>query len=320
MPKSKKRSGPAPSKKSVEASKSPTVERVTEVHLEGLALLKMIKHSSNGLPASVEGLLLGLDVGTNLEVTNILPFPQKTGGDEDGDVDEAQYQDEMLRLLRSVNLDANVVGWYKSAFIGAGISNEVLQQQFDQQEFYGSNAVLIMIDPYRAAEGTLLVRAYRLTELFMTRFRAAEGSLSHEELVESQLASSAVFEEVPVRLRNTALAECYLHQMSMTTLGDGASGLERLFVSSSSMLEKNMEKLCERVDELKSEQRSFRKFERDIKAQERERSEWVNQRRVDNAQRERQGKPLLDDEDPAHPAFTKLAEPECVLRVAMLVA
>lgn len=237
---------------------SPPVERVTEVHLEGMSLLKMIKHSQDGMPATVEGLLLGLDVGTNLEVTNVLPFPQSAGGGDEGDSrqqeDEARYQGEMLRLLRAVNLDANVVGWYKSAFIGSGISPEVLQQQFDTQEDLGPNALMLLIDPYRAAEGTLAVRAYRLTDLFMARYAATMGQMGHEEMVKSEIASSSVFEEVPVRLRNTALAECYLQQLSAASAAQAAgsgSELSRLFVSSSSMLEKNMEKLCEQVDELK---------------------------------------------------------------------
>jgi translation initiation factor 3 subunit H len=292
-----------------------------------MSLLKMIKHSQDGMPATVEGLLLGLDVGTNLEVTNVLPFPQSAGGGDEGDSrqqeDEARYQGEMLRLLRAVNLDANVVGWYKSAFIGSGISPEVLQQQFDTQEDLGPNALMLLIDPYRAAEGTLAVRAYRLTDLFMARYAATMGQMGHEEMVKSEIASSSVFEEVPVRLRNTALAECYLQQLSAASAAQAAgsgSELSRLFVSSSSMLEKNMEKLCEQVDELKKEQRTFRKFERDIKSQEREKNEWLNQRRVDNATRERQGKPLLDAEDPTHPAFQRIAEPECVAFCVLLRA
>jgi translation initiation factor 3 subunit H len=45
------------------------------VQMEGLAVLKIIKHCEEFAPALVTGQLLGLDVGSVLEVTNCFPFP-----------------------------------------------------------------------------------------------------------------------------------------------------------------------------------------------------------------------------------------------------
>ncbi|RWW23328.1 hypothetical protein BHE74_00057067 [Ensete ventricosum] len=46
------------------------------VNLESLyAVLKIIKHCNEFSPALVTGQLLGLDVGSVLEVTNCFPFP-----------------------------------------------------------------------------------------------------------------------------------------------------------------------------------------------------------------------------------------------------
>ena len=39
------------------------------------AVLKIIKHCEEFAPALVTGQLLGLDVGSDLEVTNCFPFP-----------------------------------------------------------------------------------------------------------------------------------------------------------------------------------------------------------------------------------------------------
>ena len=45
------------------------------VQIEGHVLLKIFKHCAECAPALVTGQLLGLDVGTTLEVTEAFPFP-----------------------------------------------------------------------------------------------------------------------------------------------------------------------------------------------------------------------------------------------------
>lgn len=56
-------------------------ERKTEdtplrvVHIDGHVVLKIAKHSKEGMPTLVTGQLLGLDVGQTLEVTDCFPFP-----------------------------------------------------------------------------------------------------------------------------------------------------------------------------------------------------------------------------------------------------
>jgi translation initiation factor 3 subunit H len=79
------------------------------------AVLKIIKHCEEFAPALVTGQLLGLDVGSVLEVTNCFPFPMRED-DEEADADGANYQLEMMRCLREVNVDNNTVGWYDKTF------------------------------------------------------------------------------------------------------------------------------------------------------------------------------------------------------------
>jgi translation initiation factor 3 subunit H len=131
-------------------------ERKTEdtplrvVHIDGHVVLKIVKHSKEGMPTLVTGQLLGLDVGQTLEVTDCFPFPvraalsmslemwfsclgtcpgilccprshlhrrtlsmlQARNDEEDGlEGDGASYQLDMMRCLREVNVDNNTVGW-----------------------------------------------------------------------------------------------------------------------------------------------------------------------------------------------------------------
>lgn len=58
------------------AAKRETREKELKgVQLTGLVLLKIIKHCNSSLPSMVTGQLLGLDVGSTLEVTDCFPFP-----------------------------------------------------------------------------------------------------------------------------------------------------------------------------------------------------------------------------------------------------
>ncbi|KAH1121097.1 hypothetical protein J1N35_004257 [Gossypium stocksii] len=80
------------------------------VQIEGLVILKIIKHCKEFSPALVTGQLLGLDVGSVLEVINWFSFPIREE-DEEIEDDGANYQLEMMRCLREVNVDNNIVGW-----------------------------------------------------------------------------------------------------------------------------------------------------------------------------------------------------------------
>merc|ERR1711962_834350 len=81
---------------------------INVVQLEGLALMKIIKHCHEegaGNTEVAQGVLLGLVVDDRLEITNCFPFPRHADDVDEEDFDGIQYQMEMMRLLRHVNVD-----------------------------------------------------------------------------------------------------------------------------------------------------------------------------------------------------------------------
>ena len=87
---------------------------LTQVQVDGLVVIKIMKHSREHFPEIVAGALLGLDIGSTLDVTNSFPFPktvQQEGETQDSTPDEA-FQMEMMRCLRDINVDNNI-GWYR---------------------------------------------------------------------------------------------------------------------------------------------------------------------------------------------------------------
>ncbi|XP_064883115.1 eukaryotic translation initiation factor 3 subunit H-like [Oncorhynchus nerka] len=139
---------------------------VKQIQIEGLVVLKMIKHYQEEGQGSevVQGVLLGLVVEDRLEITNCFPFPQHT--EDDADFDEVQYQMEMMRSLRHVNIDHLHVGWYQSTYYGSFVSRALLDSQFSYQHAIEESVVLIY-DPIKTAQGSLSLKAYRLTPKLM---------------------------------------------------------------------------------------------------------------------------------------------------------
>ena len=94
-------------------------------------VLSIVKHCQQALPTFVTGQLLGLDIGRALEVTNCFPFPTPEKGTDDDD--SAEYQMEMMRCLREVNVDNNTVGWYQSTYFSSFIDESTVETQFNYQ-------------------------------------------------------------------------------------------------------------------------------------------------------------------------------------------
>ncbi|MCL4132767.1 UNVERIFIED_CONTAM: hypothetical protein GTU68_025648 [Idotea baltica] len=93
--------------------------------------MKIIKHCHEegaGNTEVAQGVLLGLVVEEKLEITNCFPFPRHAD-----DVDEEDYQLEMMRHLRKVNVDHLSVGWYQSTQLGNFITTQLLESQYSYQ-------------------------------------------------------------------------------------------------------------------------------------------------------------------------------------------
>ncbi len=98
--------------------------------------MKIIKHAKDNLPYLVTGQLLGLDFGAKLEVTDCFPFPNNSAeSDEAAEADSVQYQWEMMKCLREVNIDNNTVGWYQSAYLGSFL-NEVFYYEYFAIDYF----------------------------------------------------------------------------------------------------------------------------------------------------------------------------------------
>jgi translation initiation factor 3 subunit H len=131
-----------------------------------------------------------------LEITNCFPFPEVTASAQtDGQHETVAnlaasaprakqniaYGNEMIKFLREVNVDANNVGWYTSASMGNFVNLNTIENQFFYQSQPNERTVALIYDVSRSSQGTLNLRAYRLSPAFVTAY--TEGKFTTETYV-----------------------------------------------------------------------------------------------------------------------------------------
>ncbi|KAL8983353.1 MAG: hypothetical protein Q9205_002377, partial [Flavoplaca limonia] len=81
------------------------------------------------------------------------------------------YQNEMIKKLREVNVDANNVGWYTSANLGNFVNMNMIENQFHYQKELNERTVALVHDVSRSSQGSLSLRAFRLSPAFMLAYK-----------------------------------------------------------------------------------------------------------------------------------------------------
>lgn len=86
------------------------VPLISKVRLEGLVVLKIIKHCQENFPMTVMGQLLGMDMEDTLEITNCYPFmtqnvnatvgPEASESTAAFERNQQQYQRDMMFYVR----------------------------------------------------------------------------------------------------------------------------------------------------------------------------------------------------------------------------
>jgi translation initiation factor 3 subunit H len=274
---------------------------ITNVQVEGLVVAKIIKHCKECLPDFVTGQLLGLDIGSTLEITYSFPFPGKPSGGAEED-DDASYQLEMMRCLREVNVDNNTVGWYQSAYVGTYQTLELVETFMSYQESI-KRCVCIAYDPQGAAQGSFGLKVLKLKDKFFNLFK--EGKVTATKLNEEGVTSKDIFQELPITVTNSSLVASMFSVLNNNDQVDQGT-FDRLSFVEPSLLEKNLEFMMEGVDEYHGKIYQVSQYHRMSARHELQHQQWLQKRKQENAQRRAVGEDPLSEEDPN---YTPLTEP-----------
>jgi len=109
------------------------------------------------------------DPRTTRRATALLPlcsFPLP----RDDAADDGDYELKMLGALRAVNIDNNAVGWYQSSYLGSYCTKDTITHQLQYQETL-PKSVMLIYDGVKTSQGTLSIKALRLTDAFCDAYR-----------------------------------------------------------------------------------------------------------------------------------------------------
>ncbi|RAL00359.1 putative eukaryotic translation initiation factor 3 subunit EifCh [Aspergillus ibericus CBS 121593] len=303
---------------------------LTAVKVEALVVMKIIKHGSQAFPTTATGAIVGMDVGGTLEITNSFPFPVVEMPAESHFDNaapnpaaaaprakaNAAYEAEMVRMLREVNVDANSVGWYTSANMGNFVNMNVIENQFFYQKEMNERTVALVHDVSRSAQGSLSLRAFRLSPKFMAAFK--ENKFTSEELQKSNLRYQDILVELPVEIHNSHLITSFIHQLQSpsqaapTDLPASLAALEsspfakssvlapnydNLSLSIDPFLEKNCDLLLDSIEVHHTETNNFQYYQRSLAREQAKITAWQNKRKTENASRAALKQPLLPEDE-----------------------
>jgi translation initiation factor 3 subunit H len=153
--------------------------------------MKIVKACAATFPTTATGSIVGMDTNGTLQITNCFPFPTADIAASDSHPNDhmaasniaaaaprskanVTYQNEMIKCLREVNVDANNVGWYTSANMGNFINTSLIENQYHYQKEPNERAVALVHDVSRSSQGALSLRAFRLSPTFMAAYKESK--------------------------------------------------------------------------------------------------------------------------------------------------
>jgi len=266
------------------------------VQLDALVVMKIIKHCTDSFPELVTGQLLGLDVERRLEVTNCFSFPQDK--DDDDSKAGAKYQIQMMKNLREINVDNNAVGWYQSTYFGSYLSQSMIDSQYNYQTNI-PKSVVIVYDPLKANQGVMSLRAFRLNKLFMELYR--DKKFTPEMLKKANLNRGNIFEEVPIEIHNSHLANALIYELDVKK---EIEVYEQLELTNDPYLEKNLEYMLGLVEEMTMEQNKLQQYHRAVARQSMQQNSYLQKQKLEK------GEAAANEEDlNQNPLFKFIPEP-----------
>lgn len=216
---------------------------------------------------------------------------------------------EMMRCLREVNVDNNTVGWYQSTYFSSFIDESCVETQFNYQSNL-KNCTVLIYDPSRARTSGIALRAFRLTESFMSLY--SDGKVDKDALTTAGTDKGAgVFEELPIKVRSSDLSSLLLLELQDECgISENAADFSRLEMNTNPFLEKQLQLLIECIEDLQQESSKLQHYERSVQRQKSAQSQYLAKKKAEaNARRARGEEPLPEEDLTQNSLFKPISKP-----------
>lgn len=295
-----------------ELLKPQTIKSIT---LDASVVLKIVKHCSDHHPSSATGQLLGVDVADMLEITSCYPFTPKSSNDDHHgddasskrDSDDTSVQVQMLRCMAHLNMHNNVTGFYQSFPLGDFFQTTFLDTLYNYQKTFPWSVALVY-DSTRTNQGALCLKAFQISEEFMKLYPLKKFNI--KQLQEHKVVPSKILRQIPITVKNSRLASCFLRQLqgeaitpetallskpsaSFTAPLSGCDplipNLNNLELHADTFLEHQLDYMAECVDDFDNDNRKYQRWQQSLQKEENKVALLVQKRKYENSLRANRG-------------------------------
>lgn len=135
-----------------------------------------------------------------------------------------------------------------------------------------------------------------------------KGKFTYESFIKNDLDSRDIFQEVPIKVHNSHLVHGFLYELREEKSFTADS--DRLGLSYSAFINKNMQVLSGCIDDYANEQGKFQFYQRVLNRQKVQQAAYMARRQAENDARMEQGKDPLPEEDTSkNPIFKPINKP-----------
>jgi len=215
----------------------------------------------------------------------------------DDDIESSNYDMDYLKYIRDKGCDHLQVGWYTSSLHSEMFTRNFLTSMLNFQMSLAESIVLVY-DPLKTAQGMLSFRAFRITQRYLdmvnVRYDPESGECPDptlEEIRKSKMLSMDIFEEIPVALRTSHLANMLVFDLEeRNPINPEKTVLEP---ATSASLERHMKLLDKLVDEVANDSNRFNQYQKMLTKNNQQRQNWITKRKAENESRRQNGQDEL---------------------------
>jgi translation initiation factor 3 subunit H len=211
-----------------------------------------------------------------LDLTDTFPFALNI----QEELEQEEYQLEMMKTLRDVNVDNNTVGWYQSCSFDSFLSQSLLEAQFNFQSTI-PNSIVLIYDQARSVQGPPCLKALRLKPEFMEAIRDKRAKFLNRPI------DTRLFDELSVSICLTSLEQIFLVQLTREDVSPvGFAPVIETELLVQKLVANN---LCSSLDDFVAETGRIQHYLRTTAKQQQALNAQLQRLKHDNAQRSQAG-------------------------------
>ncbi|ODV82586.1 hypothetical protein CANARDRAFT_30736 [[Candida] arabinofermentans NRRL YB-2248] len=266
------------------------------IEINASVALKLANIGAESYPNIESGPIYGFNESeSSINIAHIFQFPAQYSSSSSNNDDifnmkssNIKYQADILKRLQDTEAGVKLLGWFLSSVGGKTISQSIIEaiinlQQLNLKENRDTTPVLFLVyDPSKSFDGLLSLKALKLSEAFMKTWNSDEKFIA-KNLIENRLSYRNIFDEVPMKIKNSHLINLTIQQ-EFSTAASEEKNLE-LTINNMRSVDMTTENLHEAIDNLNHNLGNLNYYQRNLSRELTKVNQWKLKTKQDNEEK-----------------------------------